>query len=134
MIQISREEFARLVAEAFERIPENVRERLENVALIAEDEVSDEQRRDLGMAPGEQLLGLFEGFARGDEVSATSYLPPKISIFRKPLAEDAESMEELEGEIADTLWHEVAHYLGLDEGEVRHAEDVHDAAHRRHRT
>jgi predicted Zn-dependent protease with MMP-like domain len=134
VIQLSAKNFARLVAEAFEKIPEDVRARLENVALVAEEEVSDFQRKELGLEPGEQLLGLFEGVARGEEVNAATYLPPKISIFSKPILEDAGSLEEVRSEISDTLWHEVAHYLGLDEDEVQHAEHVHDELHRKQGT
>lgn len=130
MIEVSAEEFSTLVAEAFERIPESVKSRLEKVALLARDEVTDEQRTDLGMHRDEQLLGLFEGVTRGDEVTAGSHLPPTITLFRNAILEHCETLDEVRREISDTLWHEVAHYLGLDESEVRHEEHRHDRQHR----
>jgi predicted Zn-dependent protease with MMP-like domain len=49
-------------------------------------------------------------------------MPDRILIFQRPherLARDARQLAEL---VEDTVWHEVAHYFGLDEAEVRRAE------------
>lgn len=124
MTEVPEKEFAALVAAAFDRIPDEVRAKLDQVALLVADEPTQHQLEEFGMEDGDTLFGLFEGLTRGQERSAGSYLPPTITIFRMPLLDWAMTREELEGEIADTLWHEVAHYLGYEEDAVRHEEDL----------
>ncbi len=54
-------EFEKLVAEGFERLPEWVREKIRNVALLIEDEPSDEDRKLQELEDDETLLGLYKG-------------------------------------------------------------------------
>ena len=46
---------------------------------------------------------------------SAEYMPDKITIFRKPLAEAFPDPAELEEEIRITVLHELAHYFGIDE-------------------
>jgi predicted Zn-dependent protease with MMP-like domain len=55
---------------------------------------------------------VFEAFA----------MPDKITIFQGPHERLARSDEDLPRLVADTVWHEVAHYFGMDELQVRAAE------------
>lgn len=115
-------EFAAIVAEAVDAIPEQVREKLEHVVFLAEDAPRPDQQEDLGVG-ADELLGLFEGPTRGEERTIGSHLPATITVYR--LAHEAETgtYDELVAEVRDTVWHEVAHYLGLDEDDVRHEEE-----------
>ena len=49
-------------------------------------------------------------------------MPDKITIFQGPHERLARSDEDLPRLVADTVWHEVAHYFGMDELQVRAAE------------
>ncbi len=120
-MRISREEFEAIVAQAVVRIPASVRESLGNVAFLVEDDVAPELRNELELGD-DDLLGLFQGRTRGEEVLSGSYLPPTITLYRLPHAAGARTRAELEQEVADTVWHEVAHYLGLDEDDVHREE------------
>jgi predicted Zn-dependent protease with MMP-like domain len=85
------------VQSALDALPPSLARRLENVAVVIEDENAAE--------PG--LLGLFE---------KAPYLPAKITIYRRPLQNDfGEDPELLEEEIRITVLHELAHYFGIDE-------------------
>lgn len=125
-LAVSPQEFEEMVAEAIARIPASVQDNLENVVFLTADEPREDQRQELELGD-DDLLGLFEGATRGEERTIGSHLPPVITLFRLPLLAWCRDRAELEQEIADTLWHEVAHYLGLDEDDVRHEEEKSEA-------
>ncbi|MBU6323689.1 MAG: metallopeptidase family protein [Patescibacteria group bacterium] len=122
------EEFERIAADSFGRVPERFRARIKNVALLVEDRPDEETRKEEGLADDETLLGLYRGVpqtARGDFYSGV--LPDTITLYRLPLLEEAEEVSRETGRpfpecvreaVEETVWHEVAHYFGMDEPEV----------------
>ncbi len=133
-------DFDALVAEGFEKLPAWVRERISNVALLTEDEPSDEDRMHQGLSDDETLLGLYKGVplsARGDLYGVGMTLPDTITLYRFPIldmadeeagenASDAQYLERVRAIVADTIWHEFAHHFGMDEHEVREREHARD--------
>src|SRR3989344_5969579 len=120
---MNRKEFARLVDEGIDKIPEKFLKLIENIAIVVEDEPSAEQRKKLRLRRGHTLLGLYEGVPRtawGRKDSLV--MPDKITIFMIPILEVAESGEDVRSIVRDTVWHEIAHHFGLDEREVRAVE------------
>jgi predicted Zn-dependent protease with MMP-like domain len=116
-------EFDRLVAAAYARIPARFRRRLKNIALVVEPEPEPEQLA-RGRAPrGSTLLGLYEGrpLTRRSVFEAFA-MPDRITIFQGPHERLANSPEHLARLVEDTVWHEVAHYFGMNELQVRAAE------------
>ena len=87
--------FEEHVRRALDSLPPELAKRLENVAVVVEDENPDDP----------DLFGLFQ---------EEPYLPAKISIYRLPLEESFSGLE-LEREIRVTVLHELAHYFGIDE-------------------
>jgi len=124
---MTREEFEKLVQEGFLLIPEKFRERVQNVALLVEDEPSEEVRRREELDECETLLGLYQGIpntARGDSYGIGPTIPDTITLFKLPIEEAAGGApEEVRKIVAETIWHEYAHYFGMDENEVRLRED-----------
>lgn len=120
---VSREAFEELVREGVLLIPDKFRARIRNVALLVEDEPSAEVRASEGLAEDETLLGLYHGIpatARGDSYGVGETLPDTITLFRIPIEEEAGGdPEEVRRVVAETVWHEFAHYFGMDEGQVR---------------
>lgn len=109
---LSAAEFDALVEEAFRLIPKRFRERMHNVAIIVEKE-----------PPRPGLLGLYQGRPLPTRsVFAGFTMPDKITIYQGPHERMARSREELEEMVLDTVWHEIAHYFGMDESRVRRAE------------
>ena len=116
-------EFDRLVAEACERIPARFRKRLKNVAMIVEPEPSPAQLSRGRVARGATLLGLYEGRPlTRRSVFEPFAMPDRITIFQGPHERLAHGPEHLAKLVQETVWHEVAHYFGLNEREVRAAE------------
>src|ERR1017187_5429608 len=117
------DDFDKLVAEAYSRIPPRFRKRMKNVALMVEAEPSPEQLA-RGRAPrGSTLLGLYEGrpLTRRSVFESFS-MPDRIVIFQGPHERLAQSPQHLAHLVADTVWHEIAHYFGMNEAQVRAAE------------
>ena len=117
------QDFDRLVTRACAKIPQRFRRRMANIAMIVEQEPSIMQLRSAGVRQGGTLLG----FYRGRPLTARSVfdsfaMPDQIVIFQGPHERLARSPEHLTQMVADTVWHEVAHYFGMDEAQVRAAE------------
>jgi predicted Zn-dependent protease with MMP-like domain len=112
--------FEETIGHAYDRLPEWVRTKVENVAIVADDVVSDEVVDDMGLASNLDLLGLYQGVPRIDRsVSEGFSLPDTIHIYRLPCELEAkESGKPLESVVYETLWHEIAHHFGLDEDAV----------------
>jgi predicted Zn-dependent protease with MMP-like domain len=116
-------EFDGLVADACARIPARFRRRLKNVAILVEPEPSSAQLARGRVPRGGTLLGLYEGRPLPSRsVFEPFAMPDRITIFQGPHERLASSPEHLARLVEDTVWHEVAHYFGLNEREVRAAE------------
>jgi predicted Zn-dependent protease with MMP-like domain len=85
------------VTRALDALPPELARKLENVAVVVEEQDPDDP----------DLFGLWE---------SAEYMPDKITIFRRPLVEEfGHDPAELEREIRITVLHELAHYFGIDE-------------------
>ncbi len=116
-------EFDRLVERACARIPLRFRRKLSNIAVIVEQEPSARELRAARVGPGATLLGLYRGRPlTARSVSDGFVMPDQILIFQGPHERLARSPAHLEKMVAETVWHEVAHYFGMDEARVRRAE------------
>jgi predicted Zn-dependent protease with MMP-like domain len=116
-------EFDELVQGAYGRIPSQFRKRLQNVAMLVEAEPSPAQLAEAGVGPGGTLLGLYQGRPLPQRSVFESFaMPDRITIFQGPHERLAHSEAQLKQMVEDTVWHEVAHYFGMDERQVRAAE------------
>jgi predicted Zn-dependent protease with MMP-like domain len=105
-------EFELLVEDSLRLIPWRFRRRMNNVAIVVEKE-----------PPRPGLLGLYQGRPLANRSVFEGFtMPDKITIFQGPHERLSRTREELEQMVADTVWHEIAHHFGMDEGEVRRAE------------
>lgn len=94
---------------------------MKNVALVVEAEPPP-------IPGGGTLLGLYHGRPLTQRSVFESFsMPDRITIYQGPHERMARSLAHLEQLVQDTVWHEVAHYFGMDELQVR-------AAERRHRS
>ena len=115
--------FDRIVEKAYERIPARFRRRLKNIAIMVEQEPTETQLRRTGVARRGTLLGLYEGRPLTvRSVFEPFAMPDRITIFQGPHERLARSPEHLIELVEDTIWHEVAHYFGMSEAQVRAAE------------
>ncbi len=101
-------------------LPAELKEQLENVAFIVEEDGVPEEWED-----GEgELLGLYHGISRKDRgFWYGNALPDRIIIYKKPLERISSNLKELEENIRQTVIHEIGHYFGFDEEELRGLEE-----------
>lgn len=123
MQNINDEEFGEILDSAIANVPMPYRDRLENIAFLIEDEPTVEQRARLNLGVGQTLLGLYEGMPLPARGGRDKILPDKITIFKKPLLEVSRSMSELKENVGRTVWHEVAHYFGLNHEQIHGLEN-----------
>lgn len=124
-------EFEQIASAEWARIPARYAEKMRNVALLIEDDVSDLVREEEGLGEGESLLGLYHGIPlteRGSEYGVGMTLPDTITLYRLPILEEAAEMDRAFRDavrivVRETIWHEVGHYFGLPEGAVHSRED-----------
>lgn len=124
---MTREEFEKIVEEEFPRaVPAKFHHLIHNVGFLVEDEPSRETRREQGLHPNETLLGLYRGVphtARGDFYGVGATLPDTITLYQRPIEYEAGVAGDVRKVIRETIWHEVAHYFGYDEEQVRGREE-----------
>lgn len=127
---MDRNDFHKLVVEEFPNaIPEKFRSKIQNVAFLIEDQPSLAVREEEGLGPGDTLLGRYHGIphtVRGDGYGVGATLPDTITLYQLPIEIAANELgggeEKLRNVIRDTIWHEIAHYFGMNEREVRRRE------------
>lgn len=126
MINLTDEEFDALITKAMDELPQAYITGLDNVAIVQADEPNDEQKEKMNIREGTILLGLYEGIPltrRGGNY--TFVLPDKITLFKHSILQVVEDEAQLFEQIKRTLWHEIAHYYGLDHARMdelqRHA-------------
>jgi predicted Zn-dependent protease with MMP-like domain len=105
---VTSRDFDQVVERAVRRIPRRFRRRLDSVAFMVEPE-----------GPDPNLLGIYHGRPLpARSVSDAFHLPDRIVIYQKPHERLARDLAHLEKLVEDTVWHEVAHYFGMDEAQV----------------
>jgi len=115
-MRLSNAEFDRIVKQAIRRIPEEIRQHLDNILITVQKRPAPDMLAEMGYPPDEPLLGVYWGVPLNERTVAEPPLyPDTIYIFKAPLEEMCVSREELEEEIEITVAHEVAHYLGMSE-------------------
>jgi predicted Zn-dependent protease with MMP-like domain len=115
--------FDELVEQAFRRIPIRFRKRMQNIAIVVEKEPSSEHLMSGRVPAGSTLLGLYQGRPLPMRSAFESFsMPDRITLFQGPIERASRGPADVPRVIADTLWHEIAHYFGMDELQVRTAE------------
>jgi len=118
------EDFEKLVTSAFERLSDDTKKKISNVAFIVEDNIRTRKFGERNIKVGGTLLGLYEGIPRTKRGEGYfNVLPDKITIFQKPIenisGDDPEKIKEL---VYEVLWHEVGHHFGFSEEGIRKLE------------
>ncbi len=119
-IKLSERDFDEIVKKAVARIPQEIRQYLNNIVITVQKYPSRRMIQEIGLDPGEPLLGLFQGVPLIERsVTSPPLYPDLIYLFQKPLEAMCETLEELEEEIEVTVVHEVAHFIGMTEERLR---------------
>jgi predicted Zn-dependent protease with MMP-like domain len=122
MLVISDEQFSALIAEVMHELPKDHMQAVKNVAIVYEDEPTPQQRLALQLRNDQSLFGLYEGVPLPKRGGMTNFGPDKITIFKNPMVQYVSTIGELRAQIKHTVWHEIAHYFGLDHNQIHRLE------------
>lgn len=112
-------DFEELVKEAILSLPQEIRQKAENVAICIEERPTEEQLKQTGIRYGRLLLGLYEGIPQvvwGKGFGGN--LPDKISIFQESIERLASTPAKAKELVRNVVWHEIAHHFGFSEHEI----------------
>lgn len=122
---MDRKAFEEIAQQVFDALPGPFREAIDNVAIAVEETPDPRvERRRKGYRPGSVLLGLYEGVPltkRGVDYGMYPVVPDRITLFRENIESAAAAPEEIPAVIRDTLIHEIGHYFGMSEKQIRSA-------------
>jgi predicted Zn-dependent protease with MMP-like domain len=129
MLNIADKEFEKMISDAIDSLPEDRIKGLNNIAITYEDQPTKEQHVKLKLRGNQTLYGLYEGIPLTKRASASSLfsgmpmtMPDKITIFKLPIVYSSTSIDEVRETVRHTLWHEIAHYYGLDHDQISRLE------------
>ena len=101
---MSAEQFEGLVADALDEIPTELRDAMENVAVLVDD-----------TSPPGGLFGLYEGVPLTSRGNYSSSMPDRITIFMATICHAAHSRDDVVAIVRKTVIHEVGHHFGIGE-------------------
>lgn len=124
MFELTDEQFDKLITRAMDELPQEYIRGLDNVAIVMADMPTEEQVVKMKLREeGKILLGLYEGIPLTQRGAGYTFvLPDKITLFKHSILMVVRSEAELQEQIKRTLWHEIAHYYGLDHDRIHFLE------------
>lgn len=122
---MERERFEELVEEALAELPEQFRERIQNLAVVVEDKPSREVYERTGSTPFSLILGLYHGVPFKHRGPFYGNLPPDvITIYQKPIEQICTTEKEIKKKVREVVFHEVGHYFGFNDKELKEIENL----------
>lgn len=122
---MTRELFRELVEEAIDTIPLKFARQVRNLAIVIEDEASEELMEELELDDPRDLLGLYQGTPLNERgFGYGNVLPDRITLFQHSIEEECDDdEEEIVVAIGETLIHELGHYFGMSEEQIMDIEE-----------
>lgn len=122
---MTRNEFRELVEEAIDTIPLRFAREVRNLAIVIEDEPSEELLDEMEIDEPGNLLGLYQGTPLNERGwGYGNQLPDKITLFQDTIEDECDGeQEEIIVAIGETLIHELGHYFGMSEAEIMDVEE-----------
>ena len=118
MFHIPYKEFENILAEAIDELDKSRKDTIKNIAIIIANYPTEDQRIKLKLQNNETLLGLYEGVPLIKRQGQSKLLPDKITIFQSPIENLSRDLNDLKSQVRHTLWHEIAHYYGLNHDDI----------------
>ncbi|MGQ3683687.1 MAG: metallopeptidase family protein [Candidatus Loosdrechtia sp.] len=112
--------FDQLVVDAIKELPEGLHKYLSNVSVVVEDRPAQDVLKKMKIRPDSVLLGLFEGVPLNKRsIWHAGTMPERITLFQKNIEAICRSDEEIKRRIRNVVRHELAHFVGFTEEEIR---------------
>jgi predicted Zn-dependent protease with MMP-like domain len=107
MVEISDDDFEKMVTEEYDAIPDQMLGELENVAILVANQPAGERPRLFGLYSGHPLTKRGR-YGYGE-------LPDRITLYKNNMQQHSKDLDELRTRVRITLVHEIGHYFGLDD-------------------
>jgi predicted Zn-dependent protease with MMP-like domain len=120
---MTRKRFEHIAHVAFESLPELFKATVENVYIVVEDYPTEDELRSVRSSK-HNLLGLYQGIPlthRGTWYGASPTIPDTITLYQKNIEAVCDTEQEVKHRIKEVLFHELGHYFGMNERQVRQA-------------
>jgi predicted Zn-dependent protease with MMP-like domain len=120
---MTREQFEDIAEEVFKDLPKLFSEKVDNVHITVEDYPSEDVLHNTHTSKA-SLLGLYQGIPlthRGTWYGSNPTTPDKISLYQANIEAVCKTDEEISERIREVLLHELGHYFGMSEAEIRSA-------------
>jgi predicted Zn-dependent protease with MMP-like domain len=117
-------EFERIAEEEYDGLPEGFKSRIHNVRVVVEELPREDQLRRVSAASPYSLLGLYEGvplYHRNTGYGTYPIVPDTITLFQRNIESVARGDVSVREKIREVLIHEIGHYFGMTEEEIRQA-------------
>jgi predicted Zn-dependent protease with MMP-like domain/uncharacterized protein (DUF983 family) len=112
--------FDQFVVDAINELPVGLKDRLSNVSIVVEDKPSKYVLEKLRLLSDTALLGLFQGVPLSKKsVWQSGTMPERIILFQKNIEKLCNSDNEIKQRIKEVVRHEIAHFVGFTEEEIR---------------
>jgi predicted Zn-dependent protease with MMP-like domain len=112
--------FESLVADALDDLPERFRDALDNIEVLVEDFPDRHTLHLARVRSPYELLGFYHGVPLTERTSHYGMISPdRISIYRRPIEAQCNSIQELREMVVRVVRHEIAHYFGIDDDRLR---------------
>jgi predicted Zn-dependent protease with MMP-like domain len=110
-------EFEQLVMVAVNTLPPFFLEKMENVDIIVEAWPAITTLKQMKIAPGSTLLGLYEGIPLTKRTSSYHLVAPDvITIFQGPIEQvSGHNPAKIQAQVQHTVIHEIAHHFGISD-------------------
>jgi len=112
---MDREEFEELVIEILEEVPEEFKDRLENIDIIIDEHTIQHTEESGNNTSNRIILALYQGVPITKRGGSKPVFPDKITIFKKAIESVYRNRNDLEKNLKRVVLHELGHYFGLDE-------------------
>ena len=111
--------FRKHVARAIDEIPEEFRDKMENVEVLVEDFPDPETIHSLDLVSQWDLLGLYVGVPLTQQsVFSVNVMPERIYLYRRPILRAAFRGTDVVQLIREVIIHEVGHHFGFDDEQL----------------
>jgi len=115
-------EFERIAQEEYETLPDGFKTRIENLRIVIEDLPGSEQLKAVGATSPYSLLGLYQGVPlnhRNTGYGSYPIVPDTITLFKQNIESVVCRESDVPQKVREVLIHEIAHYFGMTEDEIR---------------
>lgn len=119
-MQLSEQDFEKLVAQALDLLPPYFQEKVNNVEVLIKDWPNRDDLRSAGVPSGHTLLGLYSGVPLTNRTHSYGLVTPDtITLFQGPIEQAAVNREQISEIVRHTVIHEFAHYFGISDDRLR---------------